>query len=54
MRESSVERRAKIEQWNREKEHLEAGGTVANHNTSIDVQNDYEGNREDYYGHTQQ
>jgi len=54
VRESSAERRAKIEQWNREKEQTEAGGADANPNTNNDVPNDYEGNGEEYYNHPQQ
>ncbi|KAF5187417.1 Splicing factor u2af subunit-like protein [Thalictrum thalictroides] len=53
-REGSAERRAKIEQWNREKEQAESGNK--NNNTSNgDYDNDgYAQNEEQYYDHQEQ
>lgn len=54
VRDHSAERRAMIEQWNREKEQAEAGNNDANHNTNNDIANDFKGNGEDYYDQPQQ
>lgn len=54
VRDHSAERRAMIEQWNREKEQAEAGNNYANHNTNNDIANDFKGNGEDYYDQPQQ
>lgn len=54
MRENSEERRAKIAQWNREKEQADTGNNDVNHDVTDNHANGFQDNGEDYYDHPQQ
>ncbi|KMT06354.1 hypothetical protein BVRB_7g160360 [Beta vulgaris subsp. vulgaris] len=54
VRENSEERRAKIAQWNREKEQADTGNNDVNHDVTDNHANGFQDNGEDYYDHPQQ
>ncbi|CAO2839405.1 unnamed protein product [Amaranthus hypochondriacus] len=54
VRENSEERRAKIEQWNREREKAETGNNDVSHDVIDNHANDLADNGEDYNGHPNQ
>ena len=54
VRENSEERRAKIEQWNREREKAETGNNDVSHDVIDNHAKDLADNGEDYFGHPNQ